>query len=205
MVLLEREAHVETLDMRLAEAERGRGSLVVIAGEAGVGKSALVDAFCRQQSTSVAMVRGGCDALGTTSPLGPLHDIVRSGGERDDLRGVAQVLRADGARHRIFGAVLDWLAGAAGPTVVVIEDLHWADEATLDLVVYLGRRVIDTGAMVVVTLRDEDTPDGLRVRAILGTLATAVGVHRLDVPPLSRAAVGELAASSDVMRTTSSP
>ncbi len=192
MGLLERESILEALDARLADA-KARGALVFLTGEAGVGKTAVVEAFCaRRGNARVGVLRGACDAMATARPLGPVHDIAyAAGGE------LAGLLDAEATRQRIFSAFLDLLSPAGAPAVVVIEDVHWADEATLDLLIFLGRRVSRTRGLVLVTYREDEVGAEHPLRRTLGVLAAADGVHRLTVPRLSRDAVGELAAAHD--------
>jgi len=106
----------------------------LIGGEAGVGKSALIEAFCETDSRARRVIRGACEALLTPRPLGPLFDFVR------ELGGLSELLEQGAAREQLFGALLEGL-GAARPTVGVVEDVHWADEATLDLLRFLARRI----------------------------------------------------------------
>lgn len=108
---------------------------------------------------------------------------------------LARVIAADAPRHTIFIAVLDLLSRPP-VTVAVIEDVHWADEATLDLLLYLGRRIADTHAMVIAAFREDEVGRGHPLRVVLGDLATTRSVHRLAVPPLTRAGVAELATSA---------
>jgi DNA-binding CsgD family transcriptional regulator len=135
---------------------------------------------------------GACDALSTPRPLGPLLDIAH------DVSGeVAQLVAADAPRHLLFRAALDALT-ASGPTLFIIEDAHWADEATLDFLRYLGRRVGMTGALVIVTYRDDEVGPVHPLRAVLGDLTTTNAVRRIMLPPLSESAVRQLAAGSDL-------
>jgi hypothetical protein len=131
MELLERAAAMQSLEESLASARRGAGSLVLVGGEAGIGKSTLARAFCSRHAAGTQVLWGGCDALRTPRPLGPLRDIARSAG--GDL---VRMMAADTARHALFTAFLDLLCSR--DCVVVIEDLHWADAATLDLVVFVA-------------------------------------------------------------------
>jgi DNA-binding CsgD family transcriptional regulator/tetratricopeptide (TPR) repeat protein len=169
-----------------ADAIGGAGCIVFVSGEAGAGKSALVRRFCDDLPADSALHYGFCDAFHTPRALGPLHDIARSG-----LDGLSNLLAAAQDRHIVFSEFLDLLA--ARPSVTVIEDIHWADEATLDLLVFLGRRVADLPCMVVVTLRGDEVGGDHPIRRVLGDLATARSVRRLTVPPLSQAAVAQLA------------
>jgi predicted ATPase len=121
MDLLERSTELAALEVALADVcSSGRGSLVLVAGEAGIGKTALLDAFC-DGNGNVPTLRGGCDALFTPRPLGPVLEI-------------AAELDADGETpHELVQAMARGLR-ERGSTVIVMEDLHWADEATLDVV-----------------------------------------------------------------------
>ena len=190
MELIEREEHFAALDGRLAEVRAGeRGQIVLIGGEAGVGKTALVRAFGERQR-SVAVLVGGCEALFTPRPLGPLLDIASEvGGE------LAEVTE----RGASAGEVLMALGRALrGPSIVVLEDLQWADEATLDVVQLLGRRVVGMPALVIGTYRDDELEGDHPLRVVLGELR---GAHRLTVGPLSAGAVARLAAPHGVAAT----
>lgn len=128
----------------------------------------------------------------TPRPLGPLVDIVeQTGGELEQLV-------EDGAKpHVLLGAFLREL-GVRRPTVAVLEDVHWADEATLDLLSLLGRRIEATPALVVATFRDDELGRAHPLRIVLGDLATCSAVGRQRLQPLSQDAVRELAAPRSV-------
>src|SRR5436309_279908 len=116
-------------------ATTGNGRTVLISGEAGIGKSALVEQFVSQHCSSARLLWGACEALFTPRPLGPLYDIAaQAQGNLSTLMG------RDTERQTLFSAMLEELQESPLPTVVVIEDIHWADEATLDLIKFLGRR-----------------------------------------------------------------
>ena len=132
---------------------------------------------------------GGCEALATPRPLGPLHDLAAAAGPR---LGAALAGAAD--RAVLLAAVLDEIAQPPGPTVMVFEDVHWADDATLDGVKDLGRRIQQAPALLVVSHRD-DPASLAKLRGVFGELPPA-HVTRLQVKPLSRAAVGHLAAGA---------
>ena len=184
MELLERERWLADLAEWLhAAAERG-GCVALVGGEAGIGKTALVQEFSRQQSETRALW-GACDALLTPRPLAPLYDIARQ------TKGALLTAVNSGAnRHDIFSAALDELEREK--TLVVFEDMHWADEATLDLLKYLGRRVHRTHSMLTVTYRDDEVGPRHPLRYVIGDLPRA-SVHRMSLPPLSESAVVLLA------------
>ncbi|HEX6920593.1 MAG TPA: AAA family ATPase, partial [Actinomycetes bacterium] len=192
MRLLERDTFLASLSEYVDEAGRGEGRLVLVAGEAGVGKTALLERF-EQEASGAAWAWGACDGSFTPRPLGPLFDIARR------LGGAVLAACENGAvREELFGALLRQLEVADRPRVVVVEDVHWADEATLDLVRFLGRRLRDVPALVVVTYRDDGLAADHPLRVVLGDLATQRSARRMALPPLTAAAVAELARSSPV-------
>ena len=186
MDLLERSSLLRELGSLLAATAAG-GRVVLVAGEAGIGKSALVRGFAEQHGADARFLVGACDPLLTPRALGPLHDIARQTGGR-----LAELLASGGPREAVFAAFLDQLAQPRQRQVVVVEDAHWADEATLDLLVFLGRRLERTSTMLVVTYRDDELGADHPLRGVLGVLPQGV-VHRLQLGPLSEAAVAELA------------
>jgi DNA-binding CsgD family transcriptional regulator/tetratricopeptide (TPR) repeat protein len=186
--LLERGPFLHSLSSLLAEASAGDGRLVLIGGEAGVGKTSLVERFCADVRESTRLLQGGCDPLTTPRALGPLVDIAGTlGGELDDL------VRSGSGRNIVFDSFLKELARRGKTNLVVFEDLHWADEATLDLVRFLGRRLAATHTLLLATYRDDETELDHPLRVVLGDLATSPAVRRLSVPVLTESAVRTLA------------
>jgi DNA-binding CsgD family transcriptional regulator/tetratricopeptide (TPR) repeat protein len=191
--LLERSGHLATLGLALAEvASSQRGRLVLASGEAGVGKTALVRRFADDQAGSARVLWGTCDALFTPRPLGPLFDIAEStGGELEDL------VTGGAKAHEVVAALVRELGGQR-PTVIVLEDVHHADGATLDVVRLLGRKLGRIPALIVATYREDDVAGAHPLRIVLGELATSRDVERLELEPLSAAAVADLAASHEL-------
>jgi predicted ATPase/DNA-binding CsgD family transcriptional regulator len=185
MSLLEREDAVAALVQHQRAAELGPGRRVLVEGEAGIGKTSLLRAFAAQPRKGAGVHWGACDALQTPRPLAPLHDLA----ERGSLE-LAALLEAGAPRLRIFRAFLDWLSRR--PVVVIFEDLHWADEATLDLVRYVGRRVSDTRSLIIGTLRNEEVGPTHPLQLVLGDLATCAS-PRLTLQRLSLDAVRVMA------------
>jgi DNA-binding CsgD family transcriptional regulator len=205
MGLLERTSALDDLRRWLGDARAKRGRLVLVEGEAGVGKTSLLDEFVarhRNPSRSPAprVLRGGCDPSTTPRPLGPLADVAAELGGR-----VEALLRVDGptraersaqpevSRDALFGAVLDRLSDDGGVWVLVIEDLHWADEATLDLLRFLARRIAGRPVLIAGSFRDDEVGPAHPLRLLLGDLANVATVRRLPIRPLSLEAVAELA------------
>jgi len=176
--LLERDDAGAALEAALAATVEGEGHLVFVSGDAGVGKSALVRAF--RTGVSSRILAGSCDGLRTPRPLGPFVDMGFLG---DTPREVFDELAAD---------------LRSSHAVMVVEDAHWADEATLDVLGLLARRIASVGALVVVTYRTDELSRMHPLRILLGDLATAPGVTRIRLEPLSAAAVAELAAPYDI-------
>ncbi|GAB2673824.1 ATP-binding protein [Kribbella swartbergensis] len=189
--LEERDEELASLASWWAEAVGGAGRLVLVGGDAGAGKTALVTAF-RRGLGQVRTCSGAAEALATPIPLGPLRDMA------DDLAPeVAGLLTGhpdpQEVRRRLFRELT-----AGGPTLVVVEDAHWADEATLDVLRYLARRLEHCALMIVVTYRQDEVGARHPLRVLAGDLATLPVVRRLTVPALTKQAVARLATGTDV-------
>jgi DNA-binding CsgD family transcriptional regulator/tetratricopeptide (TPR) repeat protein len=187
MHLLERESQIQALAEYALEADAGQGRLVLVSGEAGVGKSSLLE----QLEGSLSGARwfwGACDGLFTPRPLAPLLDIATQlGGELSTL------CRAGAPREDLFAELLHQMKQPGDLQVFAVEDVHWADEATLDLLRFLGRRLRDTRSLILVTYRDEGLAAGDPLRVALGDLATQRTTRRVSLPRLSAQAVAVLA------------
>jgi predicted ATPase len=186
--LLERDGELAALHDGL-EAVRGgsEGRVVLVSGEAGVGKTTLLRRFSEECDGSARVLWGGCDPLFTPRPLGPLLDVAESAG--GDL---AQVVESPVLPHELVAALARDLQARA-PTVLVLEDLHWADEATLDVLRLLARRVKTVPSLIVATYRDDALAPPHPLRIVLGELATNRAIRRLKLAALSPAAVARLA------------
>jgi ATP/maltotriose-dependent transcriptional regulator MalT len=186
MDLLERAEFFEQLLDTLAEVKLGHGRVALVTGEAGIGKTSLVEQFAETQKNECRVLWGACDALFTPRPLGPLYDIAQQ------LRGnLINLLENEAPRAAIFSAALDELQNHTS-TLLVIEDVHWADEATLDLLKFLGRRINKLNSLLVITYRDDEVRAEHPLRLVLGDLSRP-SVRRLRLPALSEDAVAELA------------
>ncbi len=190
--LLERAPQLGALHLRMQEAMASEGSLTLVLGEAGVGKTALVRAVTVDRPRGMRLLWGACDALSTPRPLAPLHDIaLTAGGE------LAAVMASDASKHERLGAALAELVAPRPPTVLVIEDVHWADEATRDLLVFLSRRIGTTRAAIVVTARDDELARDHPLTGTIGRLVPLPAVRSLELQPLGRDSVTTLAAGLD--------
>jgi DNA-binding NarL/FixJ family response regulator len=190
VTLLERESQLGSLLQYADEARHRTGRLVLISGEAGVGKTSLLEEV-QHGLPDATWAWGACDGLFTPRPLAPVHDIAREiGGNLLDL------VRSAASRDEIFDAVLQCAAGADGLAVLVVEDAQWADEATLDLLRFLARRVARLPVLLLVTFRDDALAPNDPLRLALGELAGQRYTRRIDLPPLTESGVRRLAEGS---------
>ena len=191
--LLERQAELQMLGTAVERAHTGQGSAVLVLGEAGIGKTSLVQAFLAAEAGRTRVLAGACEDLFTPRALGPLRDAARSAATGP----LAAALSPRTDPDLVFTAVCDELASPPSPVVLVIEDAHWADGATLDVLRYLGTRMRDLPAVLLVTYRDDALARGHPLRGVLGVLGSRAAT-RLQLSRLTPDAVREMAASSTV-------
>jgi DNA-binding CsgD family transcriptional regulator/tetratricopeptide (TPR) repeat protein len=198
-VLLERDREVELLAGLLAGVGSSGGKVVLVRGEVGVGKTSLVKEFVGRHCDEAHVLSGFCDDLTTPRPLGPFYDIART------EPSIHQAL-SDGDRSALFEALLDLLSRSLRSTVLVVEDTQWADEATLDAIRYLGRRISSTNGMLVLTYRDEEVDYDHPLRTVIGSLApqdlTRIGLDCLSSDAVEEMLVGTPTELGLIMRLT---
>lgn len=187
MDLLERETQLSELKQAFDDAAAGRGRTVLVTGEAGIGKTSLVLQFTRDVQSNARVLWGACEALFTPRPLGPFHDVVHALGGR-----LLERLEANAKPIDLFHGLLEAIQQYEAPSVVVLEDLHWADHATLDFIRFLTRRIDRTHGMAVLTFRDDEIGAEHPLTAVIGELPAHSRV-RLKLPVLSRATVEQMA------------
>jgi DNA-binding CsgD family transcriptional regulator/tetratricopeptide (TPR) repeat protein len=187
MDLLERQGQLDELTRHLHEAGTRGGKVAFVGGEAGAGKSALVEHFAQQASRTARVLWGHSDALQTSRVLGPVSEVAAG---LSHLPGGAQA--AGLSREQLFSLLFEKLSAPNTVSLVVLEDLHWADEATLDFVRFMGRRIQRTRCLIVATYRDDEIAPSHLLRGVLGEV-TGRHAARIRVPPLSFPAVEQLA------------
>jgi DNA-binding CsgD family transcriptional regulator/tetratricopeptide (TPR) repeat protein len=181
---LERDEEMLALERALSGVGKNRGRVALVSGEAGIGKTRLVEEFLKTAADRARVVWGACDDLLTPRALGPFRDIARG-------LGIEAEFGAGGATAELYGVLLGTLDAGTRPTVAVVEDAHWADAASLDVLKYVGRRVERTRVLLLVTYRDDEVTADHPLRFALGQIPADV-LLRLPLRPLSRAAVARL-------------
>ena len=191
--LVGRDREIAILHDRLAAARGGRGSLVLISGEAGIGKTALADTLVRDAAgASVTVLAGHCYDRTETPPYGPWVEIARRLQARPDTAITLPVPHLDGATSQgaLFAETQDFLAAMAAqrPLVLVLEDLHWADNASLDLLRFIAHGLAAMPLLLVVTYRGEELDRRHPLAATVPLLVREAPDGALDLRPLDAAA-----------------
>ncbi len=188
-LLFERDSFITVINNEFARAQMASGRIVLVAGEAGIGKTSLLEHITAGLAGD-QVLWGNCEALLTPQPLGPFHDIARH--HWPDLK---LLFDRGAARSVLFAAVIDELAAMARPAIMVLEDVHWADAATLDLIKYIGRRIHHMRVLLALSYRDDEITPTHPLRSVLGDLP-AKCTRRLLLPRLSVKGVEGMAAGS---------
>lgn len=187
MELLERNDCLNTLSDRYLQVQQGDGHTLFLTGEAGVGKTSLIHHFLRSISARASVYSGACDSLFTPRPLGPLYDVAAQiGGTFPAL------LQHEKDRPLLFGGFLQALQEATLPVVLVFEDIHWADEATIDFIKFLARRISRFRCLFLLSFRDDEISNRHPLKSLFGEL-TSDTFSKLGLRRLSREAVDQLA------------
>ena len=186
--LIERDRQIEALSDAIAISDR-EGQVVLVSGEAGHGKTSLVDTVVGELDHRYRVLKAACEPLDIPAAFGPLFDVMDELPE--DLRNA---VKSGSGRMSVYAGMLDMIKNDR--VVLVIEDLHWSDEATLGLARYLGRRVAATSSVVIVTYRSEELDVNPRLRLVVADLGP--GAVRIDVPALTLEGVRRLVERSVV-------
>jgi len=186
MDLLERESALDVLIAARNDAARGEGRVVFVTGEPGIGKTSLVTRFVDDLGPDARVLLGTCDDLSIPRPLGPIRDL--AGAVSEPLE---RALASGALAHEVQTLLLTELELEPRPTVLVLEDVHWADDATFDSITVLGRRIGSLPALLVLTLRTGEAPPGHPLHALLGSIRADHSTV-LELAPLSEDAVATL-------------
>jgi DNA-binding CsgD family transcriptional regulator/tetratricopeptide (TPR) repeat protein len=187
MELLERDHFLELLNNGFRNTLSGQGHTFLISGEAGIGKSSLARVFLQEVEDRCQVYSSLCDSLFSPRPLGPVYDLALQ--LDPDLIGPGPWA---GDRTLLFSKLVKTLSKQAGPCVVLVEDIHWADAATLDFIKYFARRIRDSRTLLLLTYRDNEVLPSHPLRNVIGELLPG-SFTRMNLPPFSKSMVEELA------------
>jgi DNA-binding CsgD family transcriptional regulator len=185
--LLERAREFAALDEAHDAAALGQGRVVLVTGEPGIGKTSLVTSFVRGLEPGARVLSGTCDDLTIPRPLAAFRDLTGTASP-----ALERAVEEGAGPHELQSLLVDELRRAPRPTVLVLEDVHWADEATMDVITVLGRRIEGLPAVVVLTFRGGEAPPDHPLHGALGAMPAQVSLF-LELEPLSRTAVASLA------------
>ncbi len=187
MELIERDGFLAILHARFKNIAEGEGHCVFVSGEAGIGKTSLIKAFCKEHNNDCNIYQGACDALFTPRPLAPLYDIMWQ--VNKDLWPNKQTVED---RSELFAKFYRELIDQKEKSIIVFEDIHWADEATLDFIKFFARRITQLSCLFILTYRDEEAHSRHPLRNLPGQLPPD-SFTRLRLTTLSKNAVERIA------------
>lgn len=186
MQIQERDAPMRQLRQAFDRAQHGDGQCALVLGEAGIGKTTLLRAFVDDLPAGPRILRGACEDLAIAEPLGPLWDLAREAGWRLDSD-----LAAPGGRLAVFSEALSSISEHPEPTLILVEDLHWADVATVDFLRFLARRLDGRRLLLILTARSDDQRGRANIRQALAGVSPD-RISRIDLKRLSQDAVAKL-------------
>ena len=190
--ILERDHELTVLQDGLDYANRGEGRVVVISAEAGGGKTELARSFLGAASPA-RVLWGSCSDLATPLPFGPFLDIARQGDP------ALETLLTSGNRNAAINRLLDLLEQRPSPVVLVVEDIHWADQATVDALMFVADRIEQLPALLLLTMRAGEIEVDHPAQRLLWRLPPGA-TERLEPAALSQEAVAQLAPTLDASR-----
>ncbi len=191
MELIERDEFLVSLETAFQNIEAGEGHCIFVTGEAGIGKTSLVNAFCKKVKNRCTIYKGTCDALFAPRPLAPVYDIllqIRSNFPIGD-NNITD-------RTAFFINIFYELKNRHEASLIIFEDIHWADEATLDFIKFLARRISQLCCLFILTCRDNEIQPIHPLRIVLGHLNPDT-FTRMRLLPLSKQAVEKMAAGKE--------
>ena len=171
--LTERDRELGGLQARADDARAGRGRMVMVCGESGAGKTSFVESFVERWVRDERVLWGACDPLPTPRPLGPIHDLAHRLAQPPECWTTAPP-------YDIFAALYDDLCTA--PSVLVLDDLHWADQGTIDLLRFVLRRVSQTRSLIIGMIRGDEVGANHPMRELLGDMPVSACRLAVDAP-----------------------
>ncbi|MEX2424297.1 MAG: AAA family ATPase [Acidimicrobiia bacterium] len=186
--LIERDEHLQALGDAISESSDA-GCVVLVSGEAGFGKTSLLDTALEILDHRFRVLITACEPIGIPVAFAPLYDLLDE--LPDDVR---RDLRSGAGRPAVNAGMLDLVKNDR--LVIVFEDMHWGDEATMGLIRYLGRRISATNSVLIVTYRSEEVDLTHPLRLVIADLGRSA--KRIELPPLTPAGVTQLAEGIDI-------
>lgn len=190
-MLIEREDAIEKLSEMVEKINDGRGQIALVSGEAGIGKTSLLEEIKRIFNAQYKIFWGGCDPFFTPRPFGPLYDFAPNFSAK-----ILNLLENGASPSTIYSAIHETLEKAQQPIILIFEDVHWADYATLDLFKFLGRRISFLKCLLVISFRNDAVNDREALRQMIDMLPSA-HTTRIVIEPLSLEGVTQLAAGTE--------
>lgn len=187
MELIERAEFLKVLHAKFESVTQTEGHCIFLSGEAGIGKTSLIKTFSKAINNRGKIYIGSCDALFTPRPLAPLYDVALQMGN-----GIWDNNGSLADRVGLFNRFFHELASQKETTVIAFDDIHWADEATLDFIKFLARRITHVHCLFILMYRDNEIHTHHSLKNVLGQLASD-SFTRIQLTPLSRDAVEKLA------------
>lgn len=198
--LVGRERETQTLQFAFRRALDGRGGVVLVSGEAGIGKTALVQSFALEAvDQDTLILQGYCYDLSPTLPYGLWLELTDRYPEDGELPRLPDTLRRGAGigdlphQMALFEIAREFLVTLAHqqPLLVVLEDIHWADQASLDLMRYLARHLDKQRILLIATFRDDEAQRGHLVQ-LLPEIVRESQTLRIELPALGEPAVAQL-------------
>lgn len=186
-MLIERDVPLQTLSDISESLVRDGGAIVLVSGEAGIGKTTFLQSFLENVGKEFTVRWGSCDPLTTPRVLGPVHDMYSHFGPK-----VQSALDDEAPFSKLVNCVIDDLQNTVKPNLFVVEDAHWADNATLDLLKCIGRRVSFLKTLIVISYRSDEIAKDHPLSQAIGDFPQ-YRLHRLPLFPISKNGVELLA------------
>jgi DNA-binding CsgD family transcriptional regulator len=190
----------DAMSVAYARAQAGESQIVLVTGQAGIGKTRLAEDLCARAADAQVLIGESAPLAGAALAYGPFVAALRdqAGWLLEEEQSGDMMTR----RHRLFVRVLEVLTdlAARAPVLLVLEDLHWADESSRELLDFLTVRLREQPIMVIATLRDDELSSS--GRRWLAELERRPRARRLQVPPLTPAQISEVVA--DIMTAEAS-